>query len=194
VNGHGRFLLPSLAAAFAVLFAVFAAPALAKDTNHDKIPDSWEKKYNLSLKVKQTRRDPDRDKLDNLNEYKNGTNPRKADTDGDGLPDGLEVSLGLDPTDPDADGDGIPDGEDGAGVIASFDGTTLTINMYGGGTLSGIVDPDITVIACDRSSPDPELDNQCAPSDLVPGVKVSDATFDDEDPGVFDEIDLVDVF
>jgi hypothetical protein len=172
---------------------VFAVPALAKDANRDRIPDSWEKKNKLSLNVKQTRRDQDRDQLDNLGEFKNGTNPHKADTDGDGLKDGLEVSLGLDPTDPDADGDGIPDGADGAGVIGSFDGKTLTINLYGGGSLSGIVDMDITVIACDRSSPDPELDNQCEPSDLVPGVKVSDATFDDENPGVFDEVDLVDV-
>jgi len=189
-----RFSLPAvLTALIAIAFAAFAAPALARDTNHDKIPDRWEKQNALSLKVKQTRRDPDHDKLNNLGEYRNGTDPHNSDTDGDGIPDGAEVALGLDPTDPDANGDGTIDGQGNVGVISSFDGTTLVIQTISGATISGTVNQD-TYIECDRTSPDEDLDGTCLPSDLQRGVLVSDAEFDEDDPSLFDEVDLVNVF
>jgi hypothetical protein len=47
--------------------------------------------------------DPDGDKLDNLAEFGEGTDPLDPDTDGGGCWDGWEVSHGLDPTDPDDD-------------------------------------------------------------------------------------------
>lgn len=77
------------AVAFSMLFA---GPALAHrgDANHDRIPDRWEKRHGLSLKVKQAGKDQDRDGADNLCEYQARTDPRDADTDGDRRVDGQE--------------------------------------------------------------------------------------------------------
>jgi hypothetical protein len=204
----------AIAAAVVALLAVFAGPALARDRNHDRLPDGWERANHLGLRIKQTKRDQDRDKLANKLEYRYKTNPRKADTDsdglkdgdeidegsdprnpdtdGDGLKDGLEVQIGYDPTDPDSDGDDIPDGQENIGYIGSFNGVTLTINLIRGGTVTGTVDQD-TDIVCDRESDDEDLDGTCTPSDLNPGVMVSDTEFDELIPTLFDEIDLVGV-
>ena len=61
--------------------------------------------------------DFDQDGLSNLQEFKLGTDMRKADTDGDGIPDGEEVVAGKDgfitnPINPDTDGDGVNDGQE----------------------------------------------------------------------------------
>jgi hypothetical protein len=211
--GWGKLAM-SIAAMLVASLAIFAAAALARDRNHDQLPDSWEKHNNLSLKVKQAKRDPDRDKLNNRDEYKSKTNPRKADTDNDGLKDGAEIDEGTnprdadsdddglkdgfevqidyDPTDPDTDGDDVPDGQENIGYIASFNGVTLSINLIRGGSASGVITPD-TYIACDRESDDEDLDGECTPADLRPGVLVSDAEYDEFLPGVFDEVDLVGV-
>jgi hypothetical protein len=102
-----------------------ASVASAKDRNHDRIPDRWEHAHHLSLHVNQARRDQDHDGLNNRGEFRAHFNPRVADTDGDG----------------------IPDGEENAGTIASFDNGVLTINLAGGGTLTGLVTQD-TEIEC----------------------------------------------
>jgi hypothetical protein len=47
--------------AIAALF-VAASSASAKDRNRDRIPDKWEKKFDLSVKVDQANKDQDRDK------------------------------------------------------------------------------------------------------------------------------------
>jgi hypothetical protein len=51
----------TLTAGAAVLAAVAmqAAPAMAKDANHDRLPDGWERAYHLSLHVNQANRDQD---------------------------------------------------------------------------------------------------------------------------------------
>ena len=92
----GGVLLAALGA-----LALLALPGLAaaKDRNHDRIPDRWEKRHHLSLKVKQTRRDQDRDHLRNRAEFLAGNNPRDSDSDDDG----------------------VMDGDENAGTIASFD-------------------------------------------------------------------------
>jgi hypothetical protein len=211
--GRGKLALTVIAAAIAAL-SMLGVPALAKDKNKDRLPDSWEKQNHLSLKVKQQKRDPDRDKLNNKSEYKyrtnphkadsdndglkdgdeidEGTNPRDADTDDDGLKDGFEVQIGYDPTDPDSDGDGVPDGQESIGYITSFNGVSVTIGLIRGGSISGLVSDD-TYIACDRESEDEDADGECTPADLKPGVLVSDAEYDELLPGSFDEIDLVGV-
>lgn len=211
--GRGK-LLAAIAAIAAGLLIALAAPALAKDANKDRIPDAWEKQNHLSLKVKQHKRDPDRDKLNNRSEYHYRTNPHRADTDGDGLKDGaeidegtdprnpdsdgdglkdgFEVSIGYDPTDPDSDGDGVADGQENIGYITSFNGVSVTIGLIRGGSISGLVSDD-TYIACDRESEDEDADGECTPADLKPGVLVSDAEYDELLAGSFDEIDLVGV-
>lgn len=122
-------------AAFGAL-ALLALPgaAAAKDGNHDRIPDRWEKRHHLSTKVNQAHRDQDRDHLRNRAEFLAGDNPR----------------------DRDSDDDGVIDGEENAGTIESFDAATgrLTISLFGGDSISGLV-TDQTQIKCeDEHSPD----------------------------------------
>jgi hypothetical protein len=110
--------------------ALLAMPSLAgaKDRNHDRIPDKWEKKHHLSLKVNQARLDQDRDHLRNRAEFLAGFNPR----------------------DKDSNDDGVMDDDENAGTIASFDAESgkLTIDLFGGETISGLV-TEGTEIECD---------------------------------------------
>lgn len=130
-----RKTLPkALLTAALVALAVLALPALAaaKDRNHDRIPDRWEKRHHLSLKVNQAKRDQDRDHLRNRAEFMAGDNPRDADTDNDG----------------------IKDGEENAGTIKSFDQEThvLTIELFGGGTVEGLVTEETEIECSDQGS------------------------------------------
>ena len=110
--------------------ALLAMPSLAaaKDHNHDRIPDRWEKRHNLSLRVNQARLDQDRDHLRNRAEFLADDNPR----------------------DRDSNDDGVMDGEENAGTITSFDASTgkLTIDLFGGETISGLV-TEGTEIECE---------------------------------------------
>ena len=119
-----RLLIIALALV-ASLGVVSTASAKGRDRNHDRLPDRWERAHHLSLKVKQAKRDQDRDGLDNRGEFRARTNPRDADTDNDG----------------------IEDGDENAGTIKSFEGGVLTITLAGGGELDGKVD-DQTEIEC----------------------------------------------
>jgi hypothetical protein len=123
---HGMTLLALVLGALALL----AMPGLAaaKDRNHDRIPDRWEKRHKLSLTVNQARHDQDGDHLRNRGEFLAGDNPR----------------------DRDSDDDGVMDGEEQAGTIASFDAETgrLVIDLFGTDTVSGFV-TDRTEIKCE---------------------------------------------
>src|SRR3954462_8346752 len=113
-----RTTAPLIAAA-----AVLALPGVASasaDRNHDGLPDGWETRHHLSLKVNQSNRDTDRDGLTNKGERRHNTDPRKADTDRDGMKDGAEVRTGNNPRRRDSDGDGVKDASEHAGTIASF--------------------------------------------------------------------------
>jgi hypothetical protein len=116
-----------LTGALAISLVALAGPAAARDRNHDRIPDRWEKHHHLSLHKKQTRRNQDHDGLLNRREWK----------------------AGMDPRDPDSDEDGVEDGDEGAGTIASFEGGVLTINLFHGSSVSGLVTGD-TEIECDN--------------------------------------------
>src|SRR6184192_594061 len=94
-----RFLIALAAMAVAAAFAFIVAPGAdaqrhhkshSGDRNRDRIPDRWERRYHLSLRVNQARRDQDHDGLTNLGEFESHTNPRDADTDNDGIEDGDE--------------------------------------------------------------------------------------------------------
>lgn len=110
--------------------ALLAMPSLAaaKDRNHDRIPDRWEKRHKLSLNKNQARLDQDRDHLRNRAEFLAGDDPR----------------------DHDSDDDGVMDGDEQAGTIASFDAETgrLVIDLFGTDTIAGFV-TDATEIKCE---------------------------------------------
>ena len=107
------------------LLFVASASASGRDANRDRIPDRWEKKHGLSLKVKQARRDQDKDGFKNRAEW-------RAQTD---------------PLDPDSDDDGVKDAEENAGSVTAFANGELTITLFDGGTLTGKVTED-TKIEC----------------------------------------------
>jgi hypothetical protein len=186
-------------AALGLLVVAFSGSAVAKDRNHDRIPDRWEKHFHLSLGVNQAKRDQDRDRVDNLNEFRDGTNPR----------------------DRDSDNDGIRDADENAGVIASFDGTTLTINLAAGGQVSGQVTAATRIECRSRDELENEIENEaresrdgdsgsggdnsgpgsdnsgpgnadaggvCGTADLTPGTVVHEAELEG---GVFEKVELV---
>jgi hypothetical protein len=71
------------------------------DLDCDGMDDDWERRYALAFgDANDAALDPDQDGVRNLEEYRDGLNPRDADTDGDGFGDGLEIEAGTNPTDP----------------------------------------------------------------------------------------------
>ena len=100
-----------------VAMLLVPAGAQARDRDHDKLPDRWEKKFKLSAKKKGTRKDADRDGLNNLGELRSGTSPRDKDSDNDGVRDddedrdrdrvdnANEIREGTSPRDKDSDDD-----------------------------------------------------------------------------------------
>ena len=187
--------LTTCAAAALGALALLALPgaAAAKDRNHDRIPDRWERHHHLSTAVNQAQRDQDGDQLRNRAEFLAGDNPRNADSDGDG----------------------VPDGEENAGKIASFDATTgtLTIDLFGGATLTGLVDEE-TEIECSNSGSASASDSQqgqqesgddnggdssgpgnsgvpCSSADLTPGATVHEAELQLENgAATFEKVEL----
>ena len=127
-----RFL--TTLALLAAAAALTAGPALARKHDRDRLPDRWEKRHHLSTSVNQAGRDQDRDHLRNRAEFLAGDNPR----------------------DRDSDDDGVVDGDENAGTITAFDAATgrLTISLFNGDSVSGLV-TDRTRIKCeDEHSPD----------------------------------------
>jgi hypothetical protein len=156
--GAGSFRALLAAAALCVL-ALVALPgaAAAKDRNHDRIPDRWEKRHNLSLNVNQARRDQDHDGLRNRAEFLAGDNPR----------------------DPDTDNDGVEDGQENAGTIQSFDPETgrLVIDLFGSDTIAGMVTPE-TKIECEGAGGE----SATVSSDGGPGPSGEGESGDDSGP------------
>jgi thrombospondin type 3 repeat protein len=200
----------STASAALAVAALLALPGVAgaSDRNHDGISDRWERNHDLSLAVNQANRDQDRDGLGNLTEFEVRSDPRDRDTDNDGVRDGAEDADrdGLtnhqedvaedDPANPDTDGDGIGDGDENSGQVASFDGATLTINLLGGGQLTGAV-TDNTRIRCrppeDSASGEVARSHggpvDCTAADIVAGEVVHEAEL--RGPAEFDKVDLI---
>jgi hypothetical protein len=162
-----------------------ATPAVAApraDRDRDGLPDGWERRYDLSTKRDSAAADPDRDRVDNRNELRQGTNPRlkdsdrdrardgREDTDGDGLRNASEDAYGQDPSDPDTDDDGMVDGNEGAGVVRSFARGRLVIALVGGGTVEARLSDEDTDIGCGT-----EADAE-AIQDRSPGQEPDDPT------------------
>ena len=96
--------------------SVLALPAVAatSDSDGDRLPDEWELRHNLPADEPSAGRDPDRDGLTNIEEYRLRTAPRNSDTDSDGAEDGFEVVWKLKVHDADSDDDGTTDGDEDA--------------------------------------------------------------------------------
>jgi hypothetical protein len=156
--------------------ALLAMPSLAaaKDRNNDRIPDRWEKRHKLSLKVNQARKDQDRDQLRNRAEFLAGT----------------------DPHDIDSDDDGTADGDEQAGTITSFDAETgrLVIDLFGNDTIAGFV-TDSTEIKCDddgvsaSASSEGSDDGEAEPGDDNDGEGEGEGEPGDDNSGPSDEGD-----
>jgi len=67
------------------------------DSDGDGMPDEWERRFGLNPSSQDGSEDLDLDGLINLQEYRNGTDPRNSDSDGGGENDGSEVAHGSDP-------------------------------------------------------------------------------------------------
>src|SRR6266540_2170442 len=186
-----------IGAVTAVVLIALPGVAAARDRNNDRIPDHWERSHNLSLRVNQARRDQDTDALVNRREFQAGMDPRDADSDNDGT----------------------DDGDEGAGTVSSFDGSTLTIDLFGGSSISGLV-TESTEINCDNGDDQGDEDQDgvggdddqgdddqgddegddadenddevaCSTADLVPGAVVQEAELEiDNGQAVFEEIEL----
>ncbi|MEA2492294.1 MAG: hypothetical protein QOJ29_205 [Thermoleophilaceae bacterium] len=142
------------AIAAALLLVPAGALAKSRDRDHDRMPDKWEKKHHLNPRAKDARKDPDKDHLSNLAEYKNNTDPQKADTDDDGVDDENELADNTNPRKDDSDDDGVEDGDEVSGTVVSFENGVLTIQRAaaGGGTVAGTVNAS-TKIECDDHAP-----------------------------------------
>src|SRR3954451_4744589 len=145
-------------AAIAAALILIPASALAKgrDRDHDRMADKWEKKHHLNVHKNDARRDPDRDHVSNLSEFRHHTDPRKADTDDDGIDDENELRDHTNPRRDDSDADGVEDRDEIAGTIVSFQNGVLTIQLPGdgAGTVSGAVNGS-TVVECDNDDDAP---------------------------------------
>jgi hypothetical protein len=167
-----------------LLFAMYCLTALAspakaavRDSDHDGMPNRWERTNGLNPSKANANANPDHDGLVNVGEFTFGTDPLESDSDDDGIVDGDE----------DANDDGVADGdEDGnddgdlAGTIATFvatDATTgvLTLDISAGGQVTGTV-TDGTELEWDG---DCDGDSGATTADLVAGTGVNELEFVD---------------
>jgi hypothetical protein len=136
---------------------LFAASASARDRNGDRIPDRWEKRHGLSLKVDQARKDQDDDGFKNRAEWRAKTDPRKADSDDDG----------------------VDDSDENAGTVTAYENGELTITLFANGEAVTATVTDDTEVQCgcdDRST--------ASKSDDDPDDDEGD---DDDDHGGWDD-------
>jgi len=90
---------------------IYGTLPYAKDSDGDAMPDPWEIFYELDPTDRDDKlEDPDEDLLNNIGEYRAGTNPRLNDSDFDSILDGLEVlKYHTSPLSNDTDLDSLPD-------------------------------------------------------------------------------------
>jgi hypothetical protein len=170
--------LISVAFALAAITALLTAGSAAgADKNRDRIPDKWEKKNHLSLRVNQAPKDQDRDGLTNAGEYADHTDPHNPDSDSDGVSDSADDDNHdgdeTEPPAPPTNGDGLPGGNAQAGTVVSYDGGVLTIEMFTGGTITGNVNGD-TRYRCIVTTGDSTHQSEPVSGDEHPSTDPSD--------------------
>lgn len=180
-------LMATLALLVMAMFVITAqAGAAPKDRNHNGIPDSWEKKNDLSIKKDQGNRDADGDGVRNRCEFQGKTDPNNADSDANGVVDGDE----------DTDGDGATNRAESnlrsncgranshlqirRATVTSFADGVLVLTVRGGGTVTAPVSSKLkcavkgaksaTTAAAKGKKP-----AGCSTADLVAGAKVHNA-------------------
>ena len=187
-------LLFGLIAMLALGALALPGAAVAKDRDHDGMSDRWEKRHHLSTKHNSAGGDPDRDRVDNRNEYRERTNPRDRDSDNDRKRDGVEDAdrdklrnaaedaTGNDPIDPDTDNDGVLDGREHAGVIRSFEEGVLTVDLSNGDSLSGLVTDETRVKCISESAAEKEYGFKVKARGAIWDEEVPDEEMLDDDP------------
>lgn len=165
--------------ALTAVAAVPASPALAKD--RDGMPDRWEKRHRLNVRINDAARDKDRDGLTNYGEYRSHTNPRKKDSDRDRrgdaredydrdkVPNRQEIKTGNDAGDSDSDDDSIRDGRENAGRITAVGFGSVQIMLSVGGNLTARLAPELscaTASATPWSDPAPAFPDGDAGGDI----------------------------
>ncbi|AQT68805.1 nitrous oxide reductase family maturation protein NosD [Anaerohalosphaera lusitana] len=88
------------------------------DVDSDRLPDSWEKAFSMTVGVDDSEGDRDYDTVPNITEYVLGTNPTDVDSDQDSMPDKWEIAHGTDPIEDDSKLDAD---EDGLSNVDEFD-------------------------------------------------------------------------
>ena len=79
--------------------SIEAYPGVDTDTDNDLISDVWETNHFQNTTTATSSSDYDGDGVLDVNEFKDGINPRSADTDDDGMHDGDEIVADTNPAD-----------------------------------------------------------------------------------------------
>jgi hypothetical protein len=147
--------------------------------------------------------DADGDNVDDEDENELDLQVGDSDSDDDGVRDGEEDEdedgesnededdSDWDDCDGDRDGDGEEDEDerDLIGAIESFDGTTLVVNLAGGGQAVGRVGSDTEIDFEDQVESHDVDEEDASIEDLRPGVEVAELEYDDE-TGDLEEVEI----
>ena len=167
-------------ACLALLALALPQSASARDRDRDGMSDRWERKH----RAYRAGADLDRDRVSNLREFRAHTDPRDRDTDDDGESDRVECERHEDDETegPESPGGEAPSGE-ALGTVASFDGSTLVIDLRSGGTLTGRV-TGATVFVCERRLADGRRETwRCSADWLDPRSLVASARVEEGPDG-----------
>lgn len=153
-----------------VALGVTGASAAGLDSDHDGMPNRWERVHGLNPEQANARGDKDHDGLHNLGEYRHGVDPADPDSDNDGHDDGDEISDGYGSTNVgngDTDDDGVLDGDE--------DGDHDQVDNE---------DEDDAVESCTDDDADRDLDNVDDEDENELHLRAGDR--DSDDDGVLD--------
>jgi hypothetical protein len=88
VLAAGAFGMTAPLAVSSLSHAAVHGHVSSRDSDGDKMPNRWELKHGLDAHTPNAHRDADHDGLQNLAEFRDGTDPQDDDSDDDGVEDG----------------------------------------------------------------------------------------------------------